>query len=53
MTDEERSKYYKAREAYRRKCEDFKEEMFKYLSNYETKERTIFKGNTPTLFFAS
>ena len=35
MTDEERSKYYKDREAYRRKCEDFKEEMFKYLSHYE------------------
>ena len=38
MTDEEQSKYYQAREAYRHKCEDFKEEMFKYLSNYETKE---------------
>lgn len=37
MTDEERSKYYKAREAYRQKCDDFKEEMFKYQSNYENK----------------
>ena len=35
MTDEERSKYYQAREAYRWKCEDVKEEMFKYLSHYE------------------
>ena len=35
MNDEERSKYYQDREAYRRKCEDFKEEMFKYLSTYE------------------
>lgn len=35
MNDEERSKYYQDREAYRRKCEDFKEEMFKYLSHYE------------------
>lgn len=37
MTCEERQQYYKAREAYRRKCEDFKEEMFKYLSTYETR----------------
>ena len=35
MTYEERSKYYQAREAYRRKCDDFKEETFKYLSTYE------------------
>ncbi len=35
MTAEETAQYYKAREAYRRKCEDFKEEMFKYLSTYE------------------
>ncbi|MBR3699202.1 MAG: hypothetical protein IKM85_06715 [Bacteroidales bacterium] len=35
MTNEERSKYYQAREAYHHKCEDFKEEMFKYLSTYE------------------
>lgn len=35
MTDEERAKYYKNREAYRSKCDDFKEEMFKYLSTYE------------------
>ena len=38
MTDEETAQFYQDREAYRRKCEDFKEEMFKYLSNYETKE---------------
>lgn len=37
MTNEERSKYYQAREAYRRKCEDFKEEMIKYLSHYDYK----------------
>ena len=43
MTAEETAQFYKDREAYRRKCEDFKEEMFKYLSNYETKECTIFK----------
>lgn len=35
MTAEETAQYYKAREAYRRKCEDFKEETFKYLSTYE------------------
>lgn len=35
MTDEETAQFYQAREAYRRKCEDFKEEMFKYLSTYE------------------
>lgn len=35
MNDEERSKYYQDCEAYRWKCEDFKEEMFKYLSHYE------------------
>ena len=33
MTCQERSQYYKAREAYRRKCEDFREELSKYLSN--------------------
>lgn len=53
MTAEETAQFYQAREAYRRKCEDFKEQMFKYLSNYETKECTIFKGNTHTLFLAS
>ncbi|KWW24952.1 MAG: hypothetical protein IKM85_04365 [Bacteroidales bacterium] len=35
MTAEETAQFYKDREAYRRKCEDFKEEMFKYLSTYE------------------
>lgn len=35
MTDEETAQFYKDREAYRWKCEDFKEEMFKYLSTYE------------------
>ena len=35
MTSEETAQYYKAREAYRRKCEDFKEKLFKYLSHYE------------------
>ena len=35
MTCQERQQYYKAREAYRRKCEDFRDEMFKYLQNYE------------------
>lgn len=34
MTDEETAQFYQDREAYRRKCEDFKEEMFKYLSHY-------------------
>lgn len=34
MTCQERSQYYDAREAYRRKCEDFREELSKYLSNY-------------------
>lgn len=53
MTAEETAQYYAAREAYFWKCEDFREEMFKYLSNYETKECTIFKGNTHTLFFPS
>ena len=38
MTCQERSQYYQAREVYRLKCEDFKEEMFKYLSNYEQKQ---------------
>ena len=35
MTAEETDQFYKAREAYRSKCEDFKEEMSKYLSHYE------------------
>lgn len=35
MTAEETAQFYKARKAYRWKCEDFKEEMFKYLSTYE------------------
>ena len=35
MTAEETAQFYQDREAYRRKCEDFKEEMFKYLSHYE------------------
>lgn len=35
MTAEETARFYKDREAYRSKCEDFKEEMFKYLSHYE------------------
>lgn len=35
MTAEETAQFYQAREAYRRKCDDFKEEMFKYLSHYE------------------
>lgn len=39
MTDEETAQFYQAREAYRRKCEDFKEEMFKYLSHYEPRNR--------------
>lgn len=32
MTAEETAQFYKD---YRRKCEDFKDEMFKYLSTYE------------------
>lgn len=35
MTAEETAQFYQAREAYRRKCDDFKEEMFKYLSTHE------------------
>lgn len=35
MTTEERNQFYQDREAYRWKCEYFKEEMFKYLSHYE------------------
>lgn len=35
MTAEETTQFYSAREAYRRKCEDFKIELDKYLSNYE------------------
>lgn len=35
MTAEETAQFYKDREAYRSKCEDFKEKMFKYLSHYE------------------
>ena len=35
MTCEERCQYYDAREAYKWKCEDFKMELDKYLSNYE------------------
>ena len=37
MTAEETAQFYKDREAYRWKCEDFKEEMFKYLSTYENR----------------
>lgn len=33
MTAEETAQFYKDREAYRRKCEDFREEMFQYLSH--------------------
>ncbi len=40
MTDEETAQFYKAREAYLRKCEDFKEEMFKYLSTYENRRHS-------------
>ena len=35
MTNEETAKFYAQREAYRWKCEDFKEELFKYLQHYE------------------
>lgn len=35
MTSEERTKYYEARQRYQWQCEEFKEEMFKYLSHYE------------------
>lgn len=35
MTDEESCQYYDYRQRYRWKCEDFKEELFKYLSHYE------------------
>ena len=35
MTAEETAQFYKDREAYRSKCEDFTEEMSKYLSHYE------------------
>ena len=35
MTAEERTKYYEARQRYQWQCEDFKEEMIKYLSTYE------------------
>ncbi len=35
MTAEETAQFYQDREAYSWKCEDFKEEMFKYLSHYE------------------
>lgn len=38
MNDEERSKYYQDREAYRWKCEDFRTELDKYLSNYESRK---------------
>lgn len=34
MTAEETAQFYKAREAYREKCDDFKQELDKYLSNY-------------------
>ena len=39
MTDEERSIFYKQRQSYREKCEDFKIELDKYLSNYEQRMR--------------
>ena len=35
MTCQERSECYAAWEAYRRKCEDFREELHKYLSNFK------------------
>ena len=35
MTAEETAQFHKDREAYRQKCDDFKEEMFKYLSHDE------------------
>ena len=35
MTNEETAQFYAYREAYRWKCEDFKIELDKYLSNYE------------------
>jgi hypothetical protein len=35
MTAEETAQYYAARQRYREKCDDFKQELDKYLSNYE------------------
>lgn len=35
MTCQERQQYYKAREAYRRKCEDFREEIKRFFDNYK------------------
>lgn len=35
MTIQEQSQFYDAREAYRLKCEDFREKLFDYLSNYK------------------
>lgn len=35
MTAAERSIYYDQRQRYRWKCEDFREELHKYLSNYK------------------
>lgn len=35
MTQEETDKYYKARQAYREKCEAFKEEVHNFFVNYK------------------
>ena len=39
MTTEERSIFYDQRQRYRWKCEEFKIELYKYLSNYEQRMR--------------
>ena len=50
MTCQERSQYYAAREAYRRKCEDFREELQKYLNSYGiSKMQKTNKENTPQI----
>ena len=35
MTVQETAQYYAARQRYREKCDDFKQELDKYLSTYE------------------
>lgn len=41
MTNGERQQYYAAREAYRHKCEDFRERLSKYLSNFKPRHHEI------------
>lgn len=46
MTDDERQYCYEQWQQYKWKCEDFKEELKKYLEHYKPKHTTICKANS-------